>query len=125
MDSRHGGLAQDDLHPPDVGPHLFRHLKGTRIGISTGEGPYARHPVPKGDTGIFKDHRYDLHQFIPGKLHVARQLRLHLLAVDVQAQVVMYLTDDLLKGILPQAGINTGPDCQNKIAQALGGKPGP
>ena len=37
----------------------------------------------------------------------------------------MDLADNLLKGILPQAGIDTGPDREDEITQALGGKPGP
>ena len=125
MDPGHGGLAQDDLHPADVGPHLLRQLEGAGIGIGPGIGPHPRHPVAEGNTRLFQGNGHNLNKFVPGKFHVARQLRLHLLPVDVQPQIVVYLADDLLKGILPQAGVDAGPDGEDEVPQALRGKPGP
>ena len=109
MGRRAGCLTQHHLHVVDIWLHGSRHPEWPGIGIGSGIGPHPQHLIRKGHHRLFKKQRDDLQQPIPGELHISGEDCPHLLAIQMEIHIAVDIADDLLQGVFPQRGVNTGP----------------
>lgn len=58
-------------------------------------------------------------------MDIAGEAGPHLLGIDVQAHVVVDVSDQLREGVRPQGGVHAEPDSEDEVAEGGGGEPAP
>ena len=58
-------------------------------------------------------------------MDIAGEAGPHLLGIDVQAHVVVDVSDQLREGVRPQSGVHAEPDSEDEVAEGGGGEPAP
>lgn len=120
-----GGLPQDDLHPLDVRGHLRRDPEEAGIGVGGGEGAHPHQLVGEGHHRVLQEDGDQLEKAVGGEVDIAGEAGPHLLGIDVQAHVVVDVSDQLREGVRPQGGVHAEPDSEDEVAEGGGGEPAP